>query len=104
MNSMAKSVLPHPGPPLMSAGLPFGRPPPVISSNPFIPDGTFSRSNPVACDRPVFTVIPSPHLVREKCVQYKNNRESHDKPMRMFQNLKHGSLLPLVKNPADGSE
>src|SRR5512138_390030 len=46
MNSMAKSVLPHPGPPLMSAGLPLGRPPPLISSNPLIPDGTFCSSGP----------------------------------------------------------
>jgi hypothetical protein len=44
MNSIAKSVFPHPGPPLISDGLPFGSPPPVISSKPLIPEGIFSNS------------------------------------------------------------
>jgi hypothetical protein len=43
MNSMAKSVFPHPGPPLISDGRPFGSPPPVISSKPLIPEGIFSN-------------------------------------------------------------
>jgi len=41
---MAKSVFPHPGPPLTSDGRPFGRPPLVISSKPLIPEGIFSNS------------------------------------------------------------
>jgi hypothetical protein len=44
MNSIAKRVFPHPGPPLTSEGRPFGSPPPVISSKPLIPEETFSNS------------------------------------------------------------
>ena len=45
MNSIAKRVFPHPGPPLTSAGRPLGRPPSVISSRPLMPEGIFSNSN-----------------------------------------------------------
>lgn len=40
-NSVAKSDLPHPAAPQTSVGRPWGKPPPVISSNPPIPVGTF---------------------------------------------------------------
>ncbi|MDD1689633.1 MAG: hypothetical protein LUQ66_03130 [Methanoregula sp.] len=49
---MAKSVFPHPGPPLISDGRPFGSPPPVISSKPLIPEGIFSNSS-VPANMPV---------------------------------------------------
>jgi len=40
---MAKSVLPQPAPPATRVGLPFGRPPLVMSSMPGIPVGDFGR-------------------------------------------------------------
>ncbi|MCK7504691.1 MAG: hypothetical protein MZV70_11785 [Desulfobacterales bacterium] len=41
-NSMLRSVFPEPALPTTSVGLPFGRPPPVISSSPEIPVRHFS--------------------------------------------------------------
>ncbi len=40
---MPKSVLPQPALPQISVGRPLGRPPPVISSRPAIPDAHFSN-------------------------------------------------------------
>ena len=40
-NSIARTVLPQPAVPHKSVGLPFGRPPSVIWSNPGIPVGHF---------------------------------------------------------------
>src|SRR4051812_732568 len=42
-NSVANSDLPQPAAPQTSVGRPAGTPPPVISSNPGIPVGAFSR-------------------------------------------------------------
>jgi hypothetical protein len=38
-NSMASNVLPQPALPQISVGRPLGNPPPVISSNPWMPVG-----------------------------------------------------------------
>src|SRR6478609_9471619 len=43
-NSIARIVLPQPGPPQISVGRPFGSPPPVISSSPRMPVGDLGTS------------------------------------------------------------
>src|ERR1700722_9736383 len=53
-NSVAKSDLPQPAAPQTSVGLPAGSPPPVISSKPPIPVGTFLR----ILDDPIFFPLP----------------------------------------------
>src|SRR5688500_14824104 len=52
-NSIASSVLPQPGPPQISVGRPLGSPPPVISSRPAIPVGTFGSLR-VSAGRSIF--------------------------------------------------
>src|SRR5215471_13303830 len=44
-NSIDSKVLPHPGPPQTRVGLPRGKPPPVISSSPWMPVGAFAKTS-----------------------------------------------------------
>src|ERR1044071_10124072 len=45
-NPAANSVLPHPAPPQTSVGRPCGKPPPVISSRPWMPVGHLGKRVP----------------------------------------------------------
>src|SRR6478735_4093172 len=47
-NSIARIVLPQPGPPQISVGRPLGSPPAVISSSPWIPVGALGTGREAA--------------------------------------------------------
>src|SRR5260221_3728583 len=64
-NSAASSVLPQPAPPQTSVGRPRGRPPPVISSRPWMPVGHCGKRMAGETDlEPLFFIAEIVSLVR----------------------------------------
>jgi hypothetical protein len=87
-NSIAKSVLPQPGPPAINVGRPLGRPPPVISSMPGIPVGDFGRSFICFfCFSGVTKVSPLERIKSQVAVKFKLDAATNKQAMMIFYNI-----------------